>query len=83
MVLAVFGGIVGILLGLAIAGWATYVMVVPFTVNPSIVALGFVFSRLIGLVFGNFPARRASIHRGAATRIAAIPQSCERSSIVG
>ena len=59
-VLAVFGGLVGILLGLAIAGWATYVMVVPFTVNPSIVALAFVFSGLIGVVFGYFPARRAA-----------------------
>jgi putative ABC transport system permease protein len=60
IVLAVFGGIVGILLGLAIAGWATYVMVVPFTVNPSIVALAFVFSGLIGVIFGYFPARRAA-----------------------
>ena len=60
VVLAVFGGLVGILLGLAIAGWATYVMVVPFTVNPSIVALAFVFSGLIGVVFGYFPARRAA-----------------------
>ncbi len=60
IVLAVFGGLVGILLGLAIAGWATYVMVVPFTVNPSIVALAFVFSGLIGVVFGYFPARRAA-----------------------
>jgi putative ABC transport system permease protein len=60
VVLAVFGGIVGIFLGLAIAGWATYVMVVPFTVNPSIVALAFVFSGLIGVVFGYFPARRAA-----------------------
>jgi putative ABC transport system permease protein len=60
VVLAVFGGLVGILLGLAIAGWATYVMVVPFTVNPNIVALAFVFSGLIGVVFGYFPARRAA-----------------------
>ncbi|MDP1702930.1 MAG: ABC transporter permease [Aestuariivirga sp.] len=60
VVLAVFGGLVGIILGLAIAGWATYVMVVPFTVNPSIVALAFVFSGLIGVVFGYFPARRAA-----------------------
>ena len=60
VVLAVFGGIVGVLLGLAIAGWATYMMVVPFTVNPSIVALAFVFSGLIGVIFGYFPARRAA-----------------------
>jgi putative ABC transport system permease protein len=35
-------------------------MVAPFTVNPSIVALALVFSGLIGVVFGYFPARRAA-----------------------
>jgi putative ABC transport system permease protein len=60
IVLAVFGGIIGILLGLGLAGWAAYAMSIPFTVNPSVVALAFVFSGLIGVVFGYFPARRAA-----------------------
>ena len=60
IVLAIFGGIIGIVLGLGFAGWAAYAMSIPFTVNPSIVGLAFVFSGLIGVVFGYFPARRAA-----------------------
>ena len=60
IVLAVFGGIIGIVLGLGFAGWAAYAMSIPFMVNPSIVGLAFVFSGLIGVVFGYFPARRAA-----------------------
>ena len=60
VVLAIFGGIIGIGFGLGLAGLAAYAMVIPFTVNASIVAAAFVFSGLIGLVFGYFPARRAA-----------------------
>jgi putative ABC transport system permease protein len=60
IVLAIFGGIIGIILGLGLAGWAAYGMSIPFMVNPSIVGLAFVFSGLIGVVFGYFPARRAA-----------------------
>ena len=60
IVLAVFGGIIGIILGLGLAGWAVYAMSIPFTTNPSVIALAFAFSGLIGMVFGYFPARRAA-----------------------
>jgi putative ABC transport system permease protein len=60
IVLAIFGGIIGIILGLGLAGWAAYGMSIPFMVNPSIVGLAFMFSGLIGVVFGYFPARRAA-----------------------
>jgi putative ABC transport system permease protein len=60
VVLAIFGGIIGIVLGLGLAGAATYAMNIPFTMNPQIVGLAFVFSGLIGVVFGYFPARRAA-----------------------
>ena len=60
IVLAIFGGVIGIILGLGLAGWAAYGMSIPFTVNPGIVGLAFVFSGLIGVVFGYFPARRAA-----------------------
>jgi putative ABC transport system permease protein len=60
IVLAVFGGIIGIILGLGLAGWAAYAMAIPFTTSPSIIALAFVFSGLIGVIFGYFPARRAA-----------------------
>ena len=60
IVLAVFGGIIGIVLGLGLAGWAATAMDIPFVTNPGIIALAFVFSGLIGVVFGYFPARRAA-----------------------
>ncbi|MGL3605328.1 ABC transporter permease [Rhizobium sp. G187] len=58
--LSVFGGLVGIALGLAIAYGSVTLMSVPFVVSPSIVLLAFVFSAAIGMVFGYFPARRAA-----------------------
>ncbi len=60
IVLALFGGILGIALGLALAGAAAYGMSIPFTADPRIVALAFMFSGAIGIVFGFFPARRAA-----------------------
>ena len=60
VVLAVFGGLIGIALGLAIALAATLAMGVPFAVSPSVVALAFFFSGLIGVIFGYFPARKAA-----------------------
>jgi putative ABC transport system permease protein len=58
--LSVFGGVVGIALGLTIAYTAVSLMSVPFVVSPSIVLLAFAFSAIIGMVFGYFPARRAA-----------------------
>lgn len=58
--LSVFGGIVGILLGLGLAYSAVTFMNIPFVTSPSIIALAFFFSAAIGMVFGFFPARRAA-----------------------
>jgi putative ABC transport system permease protein len=60
VVLAALGGIIGIVVGLSIAGAVSYGMGIPFALNPGIVLLAFVFSALIGVVFGYFPARRAA-----------------------
>ena len=60
MVLSLFGGLAGILLGLGLAGMATRVLQVPFVLDPQIVAVAFAFSALVGIVFGYFPARRAA-----------------------
>jgi putative ABC transport system permease protein len=60
MVLALMGGVIGILLGLALAGIAVEFMAIPFVPNPSIIAAAFLFSAAIGVVFGFFPARRAA-----------------------
>ena len=60
MVLSLFGGLVGILLGLGLAAGATTALGVPFLVDPQIVLVAFLFSALVGVVFGYFPARRAA-----------------------
>jgi putative ABC transport system permease protein len=59
-VLSLFGGLVGIVLGLLLAWLATSALEVPFMVDPTIVVVSFVFSALVGIVFGFFPARRAA-----------------------
>ncbi len=60
IVLALFGGIIGIIAGLGIAAAAAVLMDVPFNADPRIIALAFVVSAAIGVVFGYFPARRAA-----------------------
>jgi len=60
VVLSLFGGLVGIVLGLGLAWMATSALQVPFILNTSIVLIAFVFSALVGVVFGYFPARRAA-----------------------
>jgi putative ABC transport system permease protein len=59
-VLSLFGGLVGILLGLTFAVVATTALQVPFVVDPTIVTTAFAFSAIVGIVFGFFPARRAA-----------------------
>ena len=59
-VLALLGGLIGIMLGLSLAGLPAYGMQIPLTPSPSIIALSFAFSGAIGIVFGYFPARRAA-----------------------
>ena len=58
--LAVFGGVVGIALGLAAAWLGARSMGMPFVFNPGVVAAAFVFSGAVGVVFGFFPARKAA-----------------------
>ena len=60
MALSVLGGLIGVALGLLssnliskFAGW-------PVFVSPSSVALAFLFSGLVGIFFGFYPARKAS-----------------------
>ena len=60
VVLASFGGLIGILLALSVSYALTIVLHVPFVFNFSIVLVGFVFSGAIGVVFGYFPARKAA-----------------------
>ena len=60
IVLCMLGGLIGIALGLSLAGIGAHFLDVPFNVRPSVVLMAFSFSGAIGLIFGFFPARRAA-----------------------
>ncbi|MBN1635067.1 MAG: FtsX-like permease family protein, partial [Deltaproteobacteria bacterium] len=60
VVLSSFGGIVGIILGLAAAAAGANMLGMPFVLNPGIIVIAFVFSAAVGLIFGFFPARQAA-----------------------
>jgi putative ABC transport system permease protein len=60
VVLCCFGGLVGILLGFGLSFSLAGALGFPFVFDPFINVLSFVISALIGIIFGYFPARRAS-----------------------
>ena len=60
IVLSTLGGIIGIVLGLGIGYVTVNIMDLPFILNNQIILISFVFSTLIGVVFGYFPARKAA-----------------------
>jgi putative ABC transport system permease protein len=60
VVLCCFGGLVGILLALGLSIAVASAAALPFMFDPFINVLSFVISAVIGIVFGYFPARRAS-----------------------
>jgi len=60
VVLASFGGLIGILFALGVSFALTGALKVPFVFNAPIVLVGFLFSGAIGVVFGYFPARKAA-----------------------
>jgi len=60
VVLSLFGGTIGITLALAASFAAARALSLPFALDYSIIALAFVFSAAVGIVFGFFPARRAA-----------------------
>jgi putative ABC transport system permease protein len=60
VVLSSFGGMIGIALGLSAAGVGARFLGIPFVWNPGIVTLAFLFSGIVGVIFGYFPARKAA-----------------------
>ena len=60
VVLSSLGGVIGIALGLAGAALGARALEVPFIFDPGIVAIAFLFSAAVGVVFGFFPARQAA-----------------------
>jgi len=60
-VLSGFGGLIGLALGATGAYLATKFLNMPFIPSPFIAFVAFVFSLLVGIIFGFLPARRASM----------------------
>jgi putative ABC transport system permease protein len=60
IVLSSFGGLLGIAIGVAGSAIAAPLLRVPFLFQPGIIALAFLFSAVVGIVFGYFPARQAA-----------------------
>jgi len=60
VVLSLFGGIIGIILGISITLGVTQVFDIPFIFNDSIVLIALLFSIVVGVGFGYFPARKAA-----------------------
>ena len=60
VVLSTAGGIIGMSLGLGGSWAATRALQVPFVIVPSIVVVSFVFSAVVGVLFGYLPARKAA-----------------------
>lgn len=60
IMLACFGGLIGVVLAFGASIGICHLMNVPFVFSPAINILAFGFAALIGVVFGFFPARRAA-----------------------
>jgi len=60
MMMSALGGVVGIALGLGASALGTKALGIPFVPSAGIVVIAFVFSAVIGVAFGFFPARRAA-----------------------
>ena len=59
-VLSLLGGLIGIALGLSLAGAASAALSIPFAPSAAVILLAVGFSALIGMVFGFFPALRGA-----------------------
>jgi macrolide transport system ATP-binding/permease protein len=61
MLLSVMGGFAGIVLGILVSKLISTLAEWPTLVSPTAVAGGFVFSAAVGVFFGYYPARKASL----------------------
>ena len=61
LVLSAAGGVVGVTAGLLAAWWMASAMGWPVLYRPEVIVIAVAFSGLVGIVFGLYPARRASL----------------------
>jgi putative ABC transport system permease protein len=60
VVLSTLGGLVGIVLAVFGSMGLTSALGLPYVLSPGMVALAFVFSAAVGVIFGFLPARKAA-----------------------
>jgi putative ABC transport system permease protein len=60
VVLSSFGGLIGIVLSLLASFWLSGILRIPFVFNGTIVFVAFLFSAVVGIIFGYFPALKAA-----------------------
>ena len=60
IILTIFGGIIGVVFGLAISFAITYYMSLAFVISYQAIFYSVLVSCLVGIIFGWFPARKAS-----------------------
>ena len=58
--LSLLGGLIGIGLALGVSVALAQTLAIPFVFRPDVIALAAVFSGLVGVVFGYYPARKAA-----------------------
>ena len=61
VVLSVFGGVLGILLGIGASELVSNIKHWPVLVSTTAVVVAFLFSAAVGVIFGFYPARKASL----------------------
>ncbi|HBQ94391.1 MAG TPA: hypothetical protein DD856_04450 [Sulfobacillus sp.] len=60
MIMSLSGGLIGVVAGLGIMNLIPLILKTPAVFSPSALILAFVFSTAVGLIFGLYPAIKAS-----------------------
>jgi putative ABC transport system permease protein len=60
LTLSFFGGVIGVMLGVSGARWLASYMGWPTLLRPDVIAIAVVFSGLVGVIFGLYPAQKAA-----------------------
>ncbi len=60
LTLSIAGGVIGVAFGVGIAGWLASRFHWPVLIQPDVIGVSVGFSALVGIIFGIYPARKAS-----------------------
>lgn len=60
VILSVFGGVLGLLIGGMISYGILYILGLPFIISKGVIIIAFLFSTVVGVIFGVYPAHKAS-----------------------